>query len=209
MIASMDNASFEVWSQILHLLSLLICMNILRRQNSLLILNFVHCLTTVGVSPIRCAKTSTTRLHHGIHLLHPSKILWISKGREELCTIGKHRRRTRAQRKSTRATSVHSGFSNVKEAKKKIPSDTSIIFEKEKGFKIWSEVFPIICEVGLQSLKCVCVSWTFEVTPKCDGNQERVRKGAVEASTLFISLHWIDCEMVWFACSVEPTVDQK
>lgn len=84
---------------------------------------------------------------------------------------------------------MHSGFSNVKEAKKKIPSDTSIIFEKKKGFKIRSEVFPIICEVGLRSLTCVCVSWAFEVTPKCDDNQESVRKEAVEASTLFISLH--------------------
>lgn len=27
---------------------------------------------------------------------------------------------------------MHSGFSNVKEAKKKIPSDTSIIFERKK-----------------------------------------------------------------------------
>ena len=46
-----------------------------------------------------------------------------------------------------------------------------------------------MCEVGLRSLKCVCVSWAFRVTPKCDGNQESVRKEAVEASTLFISLH--------------------
>ena len=46
-----------------------------------------------------------------------------------------------------------------------------------------------MCEVGLRSLKCVCVSWAFEVTPKCDGNQESVRKEAVEASSLFISLH--------------------
>lgn len=30
---------------------------------------------------------------------------------------------------------MHSGFSNVKEAKKKIPSDTSIIFEKKKASK--------------------------------------------------------------------------
>lgn len=30
---------------------------------------------------------------------------------------------------------MHSGFSNVKQAKKKIPSDTSISFEKKKASK--------------------------------------------------------------------------